>query len=66
MKNILITLLVLSSGFIFSNPMWTQYEIKVDNPDSAAKIIAATDEYMASDFAKENFKHRPRFSYKVR
>ena len=56
MKKLLITLLVLSSGFVFSNPMWTQYEIKVDNPDSAAKIIAATDEYMASDFAKENFK----------
>mgnify|MGYP001179907304 CR=1 FL=1 len=56
MKNILITLLVISSGIVLANPMWTQYEIKVDNPESGANIIAATDEFMASNFAKENFK----------
>jgi len=54
-KFILITSIAIS-GFIYSNPIWTIYDIKVDSPEAAANVIAATDELMASDFAKENFK----------
>lgn len=56
MKKILITFIALSSTVIFSNPIWTQYEIEANSSESAAKIVAATDEFMASDFAKKNFK----------
>ena len=56
MKKILITFIALSSAVIFSNPIWTQYEIEANSSESAAKIVAATDEFMASDFAKKNFK----------
>ena len=43
MKKILITLFFLSSTYIFSNPVWVEYYIKVDSPQSAAKIVEATD-----------------------
>ena len=56
MKKLFLILSIAISGFLYSNPMWTIYDIKVDSPEAAANVIAATDELMASDFAKENFK----------
>ena len=56
MKKLLITLLALSTAYISAGQIWTQYDFRVDNPESAAKIVAASDELMASKFAKNNFK----------
>ena len=56
MKKLFLILSIAISGFLYSNPMWTIYDIKVENPQAAANIISATDELMASSFAKENFK----------
>jgi len=56
MKKLLITLLALSTAYISAGQIWTQYDFRVDTPESAAKIIAASDELMASKFAKNNFK----------
>ena len=56
MKNLFLILSIAISGFLYSNPMWTIYDIKVENPQAAANIISATDELMASSFAQENFK----------
>ena len=56
MKKLILITSIAISGFIYSNPIWTISDIKVDSPEAAANVIAATDELMASDFAKENFK----------
>ena len=56
MRKLLVTILALSSSLVFGAPVWTEYMFKVDNPDSAAKIIAAADAFMASDYSKESFK----------
>ena len=56
MKKILITLFFLSSTYIFSNPVWVEYYIKVDSPQSAAKIVEATDNLMSSEYVEKNFK----------
>ena len=56
MKKLLITLLALSTTYISAGQIWTQYDFRVDTPESAAKIVAASDELMASKFAKNNFK----------
>ncbi len=55
MKKITLIIYLSLSGFLYSNPMWTIYDIRVENPEAAANVIAATDELMASNFAKENF-----------
>ena len=49
MRKLLTTILALSSSLVFGAPVWTEYMFKVNNPDSAAKIIAAADAFMASD-----------------
>ena len=46
MRKLLTTILALSSSLVFGAPVWTEYMFKVDNPDSAAKIIAAGDAFM--------------------
>lgn len=56
MKKILITLFFISSTFIFSSPVWVEYYIKVDSPQSAAKIVEATDNLMSSEYVEKNFK----------
>ena len=56
MKNTLISLLFLSSPLIFSNPVWVQYDFKVDSTEDALKIVEATDKLMSSSFTKKNFK----------
>ena len=56
MKKLLIILLALSTAYISAGQIWTQYDFRVDTPESAAKIVAASDELMASKFAKNNFK----------
>lgn len=56
MKTLIFTIIVLSANLIFANPVWVEYHIKVDNPESAANIVEATDNLMGSSFAKENFK----------
>ena len=48
MKKILITLFFISSTYIFSSPVWVEYYIKVDSPQSAAKIVEATDNLIDS------------------
>ena len=52
MKKIIFTLIFLSSTFIFANPVWVQYDFKVDSPQNAAKIVEATDKLMSSSFTK--------------
>ena len=56
MKKLLITFIALSTAYISAGQIWTQYDFRVDTPESAAKIVAASDELMASKFAKNNFK----------
>ena len=56
MKKIIFTLIFLSSTFIFANPVWVQYDFKVDSPQNAAKIVEATDKLMSASFTKKNFK----------
>ena len=56
MKNLLISLLFLTSGYIFSNPVWVEYYIQADSPKAAGKIVQATDNLMSSDYVKKNFK----------
>ena len=46
----------LASSLSFSAPTWIEYLIKVDSAQNAAKIVAATDKFMESDFVKNNFK----------
>ena len=56
MKNLIILILALASSLSFSAPTWIEYLIKVDSAQNAAKIVAATDKFMESDFVKNNFK----------
>ena len=56
MKTLIFTIIGLSANLIFANPVWVEYHIKVDNPESAANIVLATDNLMGSSYAKENFK----------
>ena len=56
MKTLIFTIIGLSANLIFANPVWVEYHIKVDNPESAANIVVATDNLMGSSYAKENFK----------
>ena len=46
----------LASSLSIASPTWIEYLIKVDGPQNAAKIVAATDKFMSSDFVKNNFK----------
>ena len=56
MKNILFLMMFLTSSLSFASPTWIEYLFKVDSPQGAAKIVAATDKFMSSDFVKNNFK----------
>ena len=56
MKKIIYIAMFLASSLSFTSPTWIEYLIKVDNPQNAAKIVAATDKFMSSDFVKNNFK----------
>ena len=56
MKKIIYLAMFLASSLSFTSPTWIEYLIKVDNPQNAAKIVAATDQFMSSDFVKNNFK----------
>jgi len=56
MKKIILLLMVLTSSVSFSSPTWIEFLIKVENPQNALKIVAATDRFMESDFVKSNFK----------
>ena len=46
----------LASSLSFTSPTWIEYLIKVDSPQNAEKIVAATDKFMSSEFVKNNFK----------
>tara|TARA_Y100000992_G_scaffold206306_1_gene141120 strand:+ start:379 stop:552 length:174 start_codon:yes stop_codon:yes gene_type:complete len=56
MKKIIFLVMFLTSSLSFSSPTWIEYLFKVDSPQEAAKIVAATDKFMSSDFVKNNFK----------
>ena len=56
MKKIIFLVMFLTSSLSFSSPTWIEYLFKVDSPQDAAKIVAATDKFMSSDFVKNNFK----------
>ena len=56
MKKIIVLIMVLTSSASFSSPTWIEFLIKVENPQNALKIVAATDKFMESDFVKNNFK----------
>ena len=56
MKKITLILMFLASSLSFASPTWIEYLFKVDSPQEAAKIVAATDKFMSSDFVKNNFK----------
>ena len=55
MKKLLYIILLTSTYFLSAGQIWTQYDFRVDNPEAAARIVAASDELMSSDFAKNNF-----------
>ena len=55
MKKLLYIILLTSTCFLSAGQIWTQYDFRVDNPEAAARIVAASDELMSSDFAKNNF-----------
>ena len=46
----------MTSSLSFTAPTWIEYLFKVESPQEAAKIVAATDKFMSSDFVKNNFK----------
>ena len=56
MKKTLIIMMLLAPSLSFTSPTWVEYLIKVDSPQNAAKIVAATDKFMSSEFVKNNFK----------
>ncbi len=56
MKKIIFLMMFLASSLSIASPTWIEYLFKVDSPQNAAKIIAATDKCMSSDFVKNNFK----------
>ena len=56
MKKIIFITMFLASSLSFTPPTWLEYLIKVDSPQNAEKIVAATDKFMSSEFVKNNFK----------
>ncbi len=56
MKKIIFLVMFMTSSLSFASPTWIEYLFKVDSPQEAAKIVAATDKFMSSDFVKNNFK----------
>ena len=56
MKKITLILMFLASSLSFASPTWIEYLFKVDSPQEAAKIVAATDKFMSSDFVKNTLK----------
>ena len=56
MKKIIFITMFLASSLSFTSPTWIEYLIKVDSPQNAEKIVAATDKFMSSEFVKNNFK----------
>ena len=50
MKKILITFIALSSALIFSNPIWTQYEIEANSAES--KYIEITSPIIGTFYRK--------------
>ena len=56
MKKIIFITMFLASSLRFTSPTWIEYLIKVDSPQNAEKIVAATDKFMSSEFVKNNFK----------
>ena len=55
MKKIIFLAMFITSTLSFTSPTWIEYLIKVDSPQNAAKIVAATDKFMSSEFVKNNF-----------
>ena len=56
MKKLLIIALTFASINIAAGQVWAQYDFQVESAEAQAKIIAASNELMSSDFAKENLK----------
>ena len=56
MKKILILIMALGAYFVSAGQVWTQFDFQVDSPEAQAKIIAASNELMSTNFAKENLK----------
>ena len=56
MKKLLITFLALGACIVSAGQVWTQFDFQVDSPEAQAKIIAASNELMSTNFAKENLK----------
>ena len=56
MKKILITFIAFAAYLVSAGQVWTQYDFQVDGQEAQAKIIAASDKLMNSDFAKKNLK----------
>jgi hypothetical protein len=56
MKQLLLITLTVFTTFASAGQIWTQYDFRVDSPEAGAAIVAASDELMASDFTKRNFK----------
>ena len=56
MKKIIFLAMFLASSLSYTSPTWIEYLIKVDGQQNAAKIVAATDKFMSSEFVKNNFK----------
>ena len=56
MKKLLTVILIFSSINVAAGQVWAQYDFQVESAEAQAKIIAASNELMSSDFAKENLK----------
>ena len=56
MKKIIKITLTIFTTFTSAGQIWTQYDFRVDSPEAGAAIVAASDELMNSNFAKNNFK----------
>ena len=56
MKKILILVMALGAYLVSAGQVWTQFDFQVDSPEAQAKIIAASNELMSTNFAKENLK----------
>jgi hypothetical protein len=56
MRKLLIIALTFASINVAAGQVWAQYDFQVESAEAQAKIIAASNELMSSDFAKENLK----------
>ena len=56
MKKLLTVILIFSSINVAAGQVWAQYDFQVESAEAQAKIIAASNELMSSEFAKENLK----------